>query len=332
MKVRAGPTRARSGRRRSRTRPRCRATPSATTAATGPTPGAVSRERRSRATGDQQHGARDHHPGGDRRSAAPPASRCLAMNAADRVAEARRAGSRRAAEELAAASRRGRRPSRTATPATPSDDRRPAAAPCERSSWSIQIASSAVNSGAEATRIPASDEEISCSPAAISRNGPADLHGAEHAPGSTARPGSPRSAPRSCGERRRGRARASAIRSQATIAGREVAEPDLDEHVAGAPDRAQQAEQHVQARRSIPSRVGARRRCAIAADRRSRRCGPGYRAAVRLGGAWMRETWQGDSRWRMAVARRAASARALLARSSSRAPRPAARRPRRPIS
>ena len=45
--------------------------------------------------------------------------------------------------------------------------------PCDRSSWSTQIASRAVNRGVEVTRIPASDEEISCSPAAISRNGPA---------------------------------------------------------------------------------------------------------------------------------------------------------------
>ena len=121
-------------------------------------------------------------------------------------------------------------------------DARPGAAPCERSSWSTQIASSAVNSGAEATRIPASEEEISCSPAAISRNGPATWIAASSASRADQRPRSRPSAPRAAASGTSTSA-ASATRSQATIAGREVAEADLDEQVAGAPDRAEDEQQ-----------------------------------------------------------------------------------------
>ena len=98
--------------------------------------------------------------------------------------------------------------------------------PSERSSWSTQIASSAVNSGAEVTRIPASEEEISCSPAAISRNGPATWI----APRTATRSRSAPEATRARRARRRARAgptAPSAIRRKATIPGEKSRMPIL---------------------------------------------------------------------------------------------------------
>ena len=75
-------------------------------------------------------------------------------------------------------------------------------------------------------RIPASDEEISCWPAAISRNGPATWTAPRHARPTSRRP-EPRKRARRARERRQDDGAASAIRVHATRR-REVAEPDLD--------------------------------------------------------------------------------------------------------
>ena len=87
--------------------------------------------------------------------------------------------------------------------------------PLSRSSSSTRIASSAVKIGAEQTRIPASDEEISVSPAASSRKGPAIWE----SPISTtlpATPEKPASAPRGQANATR-TAAPSATRPKATI-------------------------------------------------------------------------------------------------------------------
>ena len=84
--------------------------------------------------------------------------------------------------------------------------------------------------------MPASDEEISSSPAAISRNGAGDLDGAEQKQGAgpaaeaAERTAAPRRAATSTSA-------ASAIRAPGDHRRREVADADLDEHVARSPDR-----------------------------------------------------------------------------------------------
>ena len=87
--------------------------------------------------------------------------------------------------------------------------------PSERSSWSTQIASTAVKIGAVATRIPASAEEISCSPSAIKQERAGHLHGPDQRHGS----GPAAHGPERPLEAANGTstAAASAIRAQATI-------------------------------------------------------------------------------------------------------------------
>jgi len=89
--------------------------------------------------------------------------------------------------------------------------------PVERSSWSIQMASTAVKSGAEVTRMPASEEEISCSPAPIRMNGPA-VCTAPRTSSDRALPRKPESAPRIWASATSTTA-ASAIRSHAIAPG-----------------------------------------------------------------------------------------------------------------
>jgi hypothetical protein len=97
--------------------------------------------------------------------------------------------------------------------------------PWERSSWSTQIASSAVHNGADVTRIPASDEEISCSPTPIKRNGPATCT-APSAARIQSFPPNPRRAPRRWASPTRTTA-ASAIRNQAIAPGERSRSPIL---------------------------------------------------------------------------------------------------------
>ena len=164
--------------------------------------------------------------------------------APDRVAEAGE-HHREAAEQRRREPPRSS-PSSSATPATPTPTptRR---SPSERSSWSTRIASSAVKIGVEATRIPASAEAISCSPTAISRNGPATWTAPTSA--MIAEP-APQPAERALAaaigiehDRRERDPRERHHRR------RQVAEPDLDEHVAGAPDRGE--EQQPQPRAAV---------------------------------------------------------------------------------
>ena len=151
MKVRAGPDRRPSASRRSRRRLQSRRRPSAATAASGPRPGtAIGQvsERRGRAAGRV---LATITPAAIAERLAS-AEAVLDDEAADRVAEARQDDRehRRAAPRP---SRRGRRRAgrRRRRCPSPTPTRR---SPVERSSWSTQIASSAVNSGAEETRMP----------------------------------------------------------------------------------------------------------------------------------------------------------------------------------
>ena len=82
-----------------------------------------------------------------------------------------------------------------------------------------------MNSGVEVTRIPASDDEISCSPAAISRNGP-PIWMSPSTISVPPRPEKPRSAPPAPAIATRITA-ASAIRVHATIPGERSRRPIL---------------------------------------------------------------------------------------------------------
>src|SRR6266511_1776529 len=139
-------------------------------------------------------------------------------------------------------------PSSSATPAKPTST--PASRrPWERSSWSTQIASSAVNRGAEATRMPASEEEISSSPAEIRKNGPATWTAPTRA-SHPARARTPASAPWKAATGRSTSA-ASAIRTKATIEGERSRSPILMNRYE-APQIAPSTSSSDQERRSIP--------------------------------------------------------------------------------
>ena len=124
----------------------------------------------------------------------------------------------------------------------------PSRSPCERSSWSTQIASRAVKSGAEATRIPASDEEISSWPAPISRKGPATWI-APTATSQIATGRMPARAPCAAAIGTRTSA-ASAIRTNATIAGERSRSP-ISMNMYEAPQIAPKVRSRNQERRSI---------------------------------------------------------------------------------
>ena len=129
------------------------------------------------------------------RSRGSPAAPCSPPTSAARAA---------AGVDARAAARR--RPCPRARPAS--------ARPCERSSWSTQTASSAVKIGAEATRMPASDEAISCWPTEISDERAGHLHERQHGQRARARSRRP-------GERVRCGARTGAARARrAPCAGR----------------------------------------------------------------------------------------------------------------
>ena len=115
-------------------------------------------------------------------------------------------------------------PSSTATPTTPimMPHRR---VPLSRSSWSTRIASRAVKIGAEQTRMPASDEEISVSPAESSRKGPVIWESPISAT-LPATPEKPASAPRGQANATR-TAAPSATRPNATIPGERSRTPIL---------------------------------------------------------------------------------------------------------
>ena len=114
--------------------------------------------------------------------------------------------------------------------------------PCERSSWSSRIASSAVNSGAEATRIPASPEEISSSAAEIRTNGTATWIAPSRNSQGTPRPRAGAQRAGADGERDEDQRRERDPRP-GDHPRRHVADADLDEEVARPPDRAEDDEQ-----------------------------------------------------------------------------------------
>ena len=108
--------------------------------------------------------------------------------------------------------------------------------PSERSVGSSRIARSAVQSGVEATRIPESDEVMSFWPSPMRTKGTATWVAARKTIRPTLAPGT-RSTPRYQANGTRNAA-PSATRAHATTDGAHVADPDLDEEKARAPDRA----------------------------------------------------------------------------------------------
>src|SRR4051812_37713680 len=121
-----------------------------------------------------------------------------------------------------------------------------------RSSGSTNSAISAVKIGAAATRMPASDELIDCSPALISRNGSATWMSASTTT-STQRAASPASAPRrhAIGARA---AAASAVRRKTTACGERSRSPILMKRYE-APQSEARRSSEIQARRGTRARL-----------------------------------------------------------------------------